>query len=304
MTTPFQFVQAVKTGSWARLALTGVSGSGKTFSALTLARALGDNPGLIDTDRHRARKYADLFTFRHLPMATFDPEDLTRATIAAAEQGINPLIIDTLSPFWGGEDGMLDKVGAAASSFEGWKRMRPVERQMMDAVLGYPGHLIVTMRVKTEYVVELNTAGKMAPRKIGLKPEQRDNIESEFDVILDMDNAVARISKSICPELRDKTFDKPTEEVGEIVLRWLERDAVGQPLNPITVRDWALEDGRTPPELGAKFRELDAVGQASAVVYGPDGQLTSLEALLRERAAFLRRTTAATLSHAVADAAA
>jgi hypothetical protein len=275
----------------ARIALCGPPGSGKTWTALTIARALGDNIGLIDTERGSAKKYADVFAFRHLGYDNFDPDDLTRGTIAAAEAGIDVLIVDTWSPFWSGPDGMLEQVGKRKSSFEGWKEMRPAERRMVDALCGYPGHIIVNMRVKVDYVVQPNSKGKMEPTRVGLKPEQRDGVEYEFDIVADMDNAgrSCRITKTRCPELADMEFERPTEELGHTVLAWLRRDAVGEPLNPVTVRDWMLQPERTTEELVSRYRELEAAGQLTAVVYDPHGELISIGDALRLRGNALRR---------------
>jgi hypothetical protein len=290
----FVFADAVKAGSRIRLGLIGPYGAGKTFTALTFARGLGGTIGLVDTERRRAAKYADRFRFKHLPIDRFDPRDLTRITIDAAEQGIDTLIIDSWSPFWTGADGMLDQVGRASRDFEGWKNMRPVEREMTDALMGFPGHVIATLRTKVAYEVERNADGKMEPRKIGLKPEQRDGIEYEFDMVADMvaggqSGPTMTITKSMCPELTiGTTIVRPDDQVAATVLAWLERDAIGQPLNPVTIAAWALDDARAVEELGAKFRELDAVGQAGAIVDNPwptegAGEFISVGNLLRHR---------------------
>jgi len=52
-----------------RLALTGVSGSGKTWSALTLARGLGGKIGMIDTEAGSSELYAPSFDFDVLDIA-------------------------------------------------------------------------------------------------------------------------------------------------------------------------------------------------------------------------------------------
>lgn len=290
----FTFVPATKAGSKARIALTGAAGAGKTYTALQIAKGLdrGDGRlGLIDTDRRSAKLYADVFAFDWLGMSTFDPDDLTRATIAAAEQGIGTLIVDTWSPFWSGADGILDKVGQASSNFEGWRTMRPVERRMFDALLGYPGHVIVTLRVKTEYVVETNAKGKAEPKKIGLKPEQRDNVDHEFDIVIDMEEAgtIGRVSKTRCPELAGKAFAHPGAAVGETVQAWLDRDAVGGLLNPGEIRTWALEAGDVV-ELRARYNALETAGQLDAIVYDRDGEtLIGVGALLTNRAREIRK---------------
>lgn len=290
----FTFQPATKAGSKARIALTGTAGSGKTWSALQIAQGLDAGEGrigLIDTDRGSARKYADSFAFDWLGMSSFSPDDLVKATIAAAEQNIGTLIVDTATPFWSGADGMLDQVGRASSNFEGWRQMRPVERRMFDALLGYPGHVIITLRVKTEYVVEINANGKAEPKKVGLKPEQRDNIDSEFDVVIDLESAgeIARVSKTRCPELAGKSFTRPGEQVGETVQAWLDRDAVGHLLNPQEVRGWALEE-TDMVALRERFEALERVGQLEAVVFDRDGEtMIGVGALLTNRARELRK---------------
>lgn len=288
MSKSFTFVDATKAGCKARIALSGIAGSGKTWTALKIAGGLdrGDQSlGIIDSDRQSARKYADVFAFKWIGMTTFDPEDLIRATIAAAEQNVGTLIVDTWSPFWSGTDGMLDRVGRAQSNFEGWRQMRPVERDMFNALLGYPGHVIVTLRSKTEYVVETNEKGRAEPRRVGLKPDQRDGVEHEFDVFLSLEDAgaIARVDKTRCPELAGQSFRHPDEKVGETIQAWLDRDAVGEMLNPHTIRDWAIDE-TDRMVLGERFRALEDAGQLGAMVYERDGEkLTSIGSLLEER---------------------
>jgi len=83
-------------------------------------------------------------------------------------------------------------------------------------------HLIVTMRAKTEYVLETNEKGKQVPRKVGLAPVQRDGLEYEFDVVADMDldnNLI--VSKSRCEALSGAVIAKPGKEVADTLKAWL-----------------------------------------------------------------------------------
>src|SRR5438105_411632 len=88
---------AVKHESKLRMAIAGTSGSGKTFTSLTLATALATDKGVIviDTERGSAAKYADLFTFDVIELDNFSPESYIEAIHAAEQSGYSVLIIDS-----------------------------------------------------------------------------------------------------------------------------------------------------------------------------------------------------------------
>jgi hypothetical protein len=124
-----------------------------------------------------------------------------------------------------GVDGMLEQADRRAvngNTFSGWKAARPEERRMFDALLAYPGHVIATMRSKTEWVIEENDKGKKAPRKVGLKPEQRDGVEYEMDLVgdLDQDNTLTVI-KSRIHTLAKAVIPLPGEDLANIISEWL-----------------------------------------------------------------------------------
>jgi AAA domain len=285
----FTFRPAVKTGLFARLALIGIAGSGKTLTALKVGAALGDNIGVLDTEHGRAAWYKHEVPFRHLIMSRFDPADLTAAVAAAGEQGIDPLIVDSWSHFWFGAAGMLDQVDAAAArmgsrfSADGWKAMRPVERAMVDALIGYPGHVIVTLRQKTEYVIDKDPGtGRIEMRRVGLKPEQRDGLEFEFDVVAELADATMTVVKTRVPALRRYSAAEPGADVGEAIAAWIAEGDEEPPFNVLDVRDWAQLPGRTAADVDAKAAELERLGRMGSVLLGDDGQPVTLRAYLRE----------------------
>ena len=88
--------------------------------------------------------------------------------------------------------------------------MRPVERQMVEALLAYPGHVICTLRVKTDWVEGENARGKRQMMKVGTKAEQREGLEYEFDLVASMDlNNELTVGKSRCPALSGEIVDRP-----------------------------------------------------------------------------------------------
>ena len=221
------FTPATKEAAKARIALSGPSGAGKTYTALMLAHALADKVAVIDTERGSASKYVGLngWQFDTLQPQSYAPLSLVEALGAAAGAEYGCVVVDSLSHYWEGTDGMLEQVdrrGRNGNNFAGWKEARPDERRMVDALIGFPGHVIVTMRAKTEYVIEENERGKKVPRKVGLKPVQRDGIEYEFDLVgdLDHDNTLT-VSKSRIHTLAKAVIPLPGEDFAKQIESWL-----------------------------------------------------------------------------------
>ncbi|MFD7867984.1 AAA family ATPase [Streptomyces sp. NPDC059783] len=292
--TRFQFTQATKEQSKARVALDGPSGSGKTYTALTIASALGARVALIDTERGSARKYANEFAFDVLELAYFSPDDLVEALAAAGAAGYDVVIVDSLSHFWSGSGGMLEQVDHAAkkgfggNSFGGWKEARPMERRMVDALVSYPGHVIVTMRAKTDYVLETNDRGKQVPRKVGMKPEQREGLEYEFDIVgsMDWENTLI-VTKSRARELTGAVVRQPGIEFGQQIRAWLEDGTAVEPIEDLISE--ALRPDATFEDLGALMKKVRARRLEGAPLLDPAGTPTTLGAHIQERGKVLRK---------------
>ncbi len=224
------FVKATKKQQKARVALIGPAGSGKTYTALTLAKHLGQRIAVIDTERGSASKYSgDVADFDVCEPARFAPKAYVDALHGAAAAGYDVVVIDSLSHAWEGEGGVLDQVDQRGKGFESWKDMTPQMRGLIDAILGYPGHVIATLRSKTEWVVEEreNRNGKIVktPRKIGLAPKFKDGLEYEFDVVALMDDAVLTVTKSRCSALADLAVKRPGKPFADTLRAWLDDGA-------------------------------------------------------------------------------
>jgi hypothetical protein len=291
MTETLTFEPATKKRRKARVAIDGPSGSGKTYTALLTAHQLGDRIGVIDTERESASLYSDRFPFQTLPLYTFEPERLVKAVAAASAAAFDVLLIDSLSPFWEGIGGTLEQVDNAAkrayggNSFGGWKEATPMQRRMVDAILAYPGHVIVTMRTKTEWVLDENERGRKVPRRVGMKAVQRDGIEYEFDVVGDMDlDHTMAISKTRCFNLADAVIRKPDETFGKTIRAWLE-DGAAPAADSNTYRDRALDKDITVEDLRLLHAEVKRAGLLGAAVINGVGDETDLGALIIARAA-------------------
>src|SRR5690242_10120250 len=98
--TALSFSRASKEQAKARIALTGPTGSGKTYTALVVASGLGERVALIDSERGSASKYADEFAFDTLQLTRFEPAALVEALAVAGHAGYDALIVDSFSHFW------------------------------------------------------------------------------------------------------------------------------------------------------------------------------------------------------------
>jgi DNA polymerase III delta prime subunit len=221
------FQKAKKTQKKLRLCLCGPSGSGKTFSALAVARGLGARIALVDTEHGSASLYADRWDYDVLALEPpYTPARYIEAIRAAESAGYDVLIIDSLSHAWVGEGGVLDMADKAKASeknsFAAWRNVTPQHNKLVDAILGADLHLIVTLRTKTEYVIEEDDRGRKVPRKVGMAPVQRDGMEYEFDLVADLsvEKHVAKASKDRT-SIFDGTAEVPSEEWGKRLSAWL-----------------------------------------------------------------------------------
>ena len=260
------FQRASKKSARLRMALIGVAGSGKTYTALSIAQHLGKKVAVLDTERGSASKYSDLFEFDVLEPENFSPKTYIDAIEAAAEAGYDVIILDSLSHAWTGQGGALEMVDKAArrsqtsNTFGAWRDVTPLHNAMVDAMIGAKIHIIATMRAKTEYVQERDKNGKTTVRKVGMAPVQRDGLEYEFDVVadLDQDNNFI-VGKTRCSAIAGMVVNKAGREVATKLNAWLS-DGVAPtpekfaPAVPVEAREAAMPvtSSVTPPVATSK----------------------------------------------------
>ena len=232
----FTFSKATKAKSKLRLALIGLAGSGKTYSALSIASNLspGGRVAVIDTERGSASLYADRFGFDVLELDRHGPDDYVDAIEAAVGAGYDVVVIDSLSHAWAGRDGALEQVDKIAkregksNNFTAWRDVTPKHNRLVDAMLSCRAHLIATLRSKMEYVLEPDERGKMVPRKIGLAPIQREGLDYEFTIVGDLNlQHQLIVSKSRAPSVAapGDVIDKPGERFAIALRAWLDDGA-------------------------------------------------------------------------------
>jgi hypothetical protein len=186
-----------------RLALIGLSKSGKTLTSLLFARALAGpegKVGVIDTEGGNSEIYAGaegVGDFGIVVLTDSNPLNYIEAMNALIDAGCTVVVIDGLSAAWNGRGGVLeivDNAGGNNKFTNGWGKATPLHNDLISAINNSPVHVIATMRQKAEYVVETNDKGKAQPRKVGMAAVQREGMEYEFDITGDMEDTTMTIT--------------------------------------------------------------------------------------------------------------
>jgi hypothetical protein len=198
---------------------------------------MGLRYAVIDTEARSASKYADRYQFVVDNLTDKTVDSYIASMHSAHEAGYQVLVIDSLSHAWRELTDEVDRLTQASTSKNSilsWAKINPKQKRLVEAILGFPGHLIATMRSKTEWVIGEGRGGKMAPEKIGLAPEQGKGLEYEFDLLVELNQKhQAIITKDRTGKFQDETIDKPGEAFGIALYDWLTiGNAVIPPASP------------------------------------------------------------------------
>jgi hypothetical protein len=138
------------------LGVAGGTGSGKTYSALLLARGLANGQpfAIVDTENGRAKHYADLFPeMRHGEIhAPFRPQKYADAIQAgAAEYPV--VVVDSMSHEWAGDGGCLDwhdelMGGDQKKNLSAWIEPKRSHKAMVTRLLQVNAHVILCFRAE------------------------------------------------------------------------------------------------------------------------------------------------------------
>jgi len=235
---PFQ--RARRHRARARIGIAGPSGSGKSLTSLLIAKGLcgpdgmlrpdgGRRVALIDSEPGASEWYASDFEFDNMAPEDNNPEAWVHFMNEAGRLGYTVLILDSLSALWTGAGGLLEIVDTekkkATNKFglSPWAKATPIQNRLIEAIRRSPCHIIATMRVKTDWVMD-TIDGKQKPKKVGLAYVQRDQIEYEFDVVfdIDIDHRITVSNRRGFMNLDGYEAERPGPELGEVIRSYLE----------------------------------------------------------------------------------
>jgi hypothetical protein len=225
ITGKFVIHKAKRSAAKIRVALSGVSGSGKTYSAIMLASGLGKKILVIDTENGSGDLYASIADYDVLPLdAPYTSEKYVEAIKMGEDAGYDVIIIDSITHEWAGTGGILERQTVESkrtgNGYTSWSVVTAPHQNFIDSMINSKCHIIATMRSKQKYAID-TSSGKTIIRKLGLNGIQKEDTEFEFTLAFDIDaEHNAYVSKDRTQMFEGKTF-KITKEIGEQIVTWL-----------------------------------------------------------------------------------
>ena len=274
-----------------RVLLIGLSGSGKTYTALALAchmaQELGEKVAVIDTENGSASKYAGepcrcetcrghgiRFEFDVLELNTHSPKAYMDAMVAARTHGYRILVEDSISHEWEGKGGCLEMVDAAKSKNKhaAWGPVTKAHNSFLQAIRDYDGHVVTTCRAKEKHE---NRGGEIVSR--GVLPIQREGIEYEFDFSLFLSGGNASMVKTRAASLDGWLGEHAGGTLSDRLLTW----SAGNEDEEVQAQ---VEESRARSKIEAEILEvatgLRARKKAQQRVFEARGDMDKLRELL------------------------
>lgn len=262
-----------------KISLEGLSGSGKTYTALRMAFAMrragiGKRIVVADSENESAGLYDGIvsdgekwdYEVCSIPPAKQNPDGYSDVYEYLVKEGYDLIIIDSMSHAWHGAMEQVDAYSQRnkGDKFGGWAKVTPAQRRMLSLLTDSRAHLIATMRVKGEYERVEGANGKDRIKKVGMKTDQREGTEYEFDCVvrLDQENHHAQVEKVRgCTAMDGRTGNAPGPEFWKPLLDWWLTGAEPEPVvDPLKDPDTVayvkrLNDCKTQLDVNAVVQE-------------------------------------------------
>ncbi|MDA3614681.1 AAA family ATPase [Polluticaenibacter yanchengensis] len=221
---------AKRGGSKAIIAIAGVSGSGKTFTALKIARGMVSHPskiGFLDTENKRGSLYADILDAPFLIgdlYPPFSPSRYGQAIKEFQDAGVEVLVIDSGSHEWEGEGGCEDIANLPlqqGKKMANWVGAKREHKSFMNTLLQCNMNIIVCLRAREK--TDFKDPNK--PVSLGVQPICEKNFMFEMTASLLMENEGKRQTFLKLPFYLHEAFGSGNEYLGEktgqMVIQWL-----------------------------------------------------------------------------------
>lgn len=230
-----------------KIGMMGISGSGKTMSALLLGYGLlkATHPEMsdpqiwekilvVDTENQSSALYAGIGVggtrigeFLTIDLeAPFTVDKYIDAINTAEDAGVEFLIIDSMSHAWQSEGGLLDKQATVAKrmngqSYQAWREITPLYNKLIDRILQCNMHVVSTYRGKKEYALEEGDNGRKKVTAKGMGAQFREGADYESTVYFEIDQNHGAIATKDRTHLFDGQYFLISPETGKQIYQWL-----------------------------------------------------------------------------------
>lgn len=204
--------EAKREGARLVVGLAGISGSGKTYTALQLAWGLANfdsrKVGLIDAENRRGSLYANClvdadgvvhpFLVGDLE-PPFSPKRYIDAILEFQRAGVEVLVIDSATHEWEGTGGCEEIATAQNPRMPDWSTAKREHKAFMNAALQCNMHIIFCIRAREKVQVQKNAQGKTEVIPLGIMPVQEKNFMFEMTASLLMHSEGTQQDVMKCP---------------------------------------------------------------------------------------------------------
>lgn len=262
----YTFRPAIREQVGLLIGLIGASGSGKTMSAMRLAKGIcGNDPfAVIDTEARRALHYADMFKFDHCELHDpFRPASYSEVIGIADKANYKAIVVDSFSHEWAGAGGILDWQEEELQRMAGdnwqkreackmaaWIKPKMEHKKMVQRLLQVKATLILCFRAEEKVKMMKDEKNKTVIVPIGWQPICSKELPYELTVSFLLTPEDPGYPKPLKLQEQHKLLfplDKPVnEDSGKAVAEWA---AGGAPKSSVI----------EPTESDKKFLE-DAIG--------------------------------------------
>ncbi len=214
--------EAVRAGSKVVIGIAGTSGSGKTYTALKLARGMVESPreiGFLDTENRRGSLYADILDGPFLIgdlYAPFSPDRYAHAIKEFQDAGVKVLVVDSASHEHEGEGGLEDHAHRPTANGQerkiaDWQGAKREHKKFMRALLQSDMHIIVTLRAREK----MDFSNPKQPKSLGIQPICEKNFMFEMTASMMMFNEGHNQQFLKMPEALRSIFGNGSGYLGE-----------------------------------------------------------------------------------------
>lgn len=222
------------------IGIAGISGSGKTYTALLIARGMVNKAseiGFLDTENKRGSLYADILDDKFLIGDLNPPFTPERYALAIKEfqlSGVKVLVIDSTTHEWEGEGGCDDianapKADGSTRKVANWIGAKREHKQFMNVLLQSNMDIICCIRAreKTDF------KNPNQPVSLGIQPICEKNFMFEMTASILMENEGKTQKFLKVPSFLKEAFGDGNGylglETGKKIRSWLDKGAKDSP---------------------------------------------------------------------------